>query len=179
MNGRIAQLKERLGPSNARNALIACCVAPFLIFIIFGHKPLIDKLKDASNRFQEVEAELLEQHRAIAALEKIDVKDRMIQQNEVLLAIDELTEKGRDFGVQFSSISPSQLQATTQPCIWTLPVSFVIESEYKNLGQFLEYIEKSSRNIAVAKSLSINLKGEDLSRLNVGLVINLYVERKK
>ncbi len=178
INDKIAQLKERLGPSNVRTALIACCVLPCLIFIIFGHKPLIDKLKDASNRLQEVETELLEQHRAIAALKKIDMKDKVIQQNEIPLAIDELIEKGREFGLQFRSISPSPLRKTAQPCIWMLPVSFVIESGYKNLGQFLDYIETSSRNIAVAESLSINPKGENLSRLSVGLVINLYVERK-
>ena len=178
INDGIARFKKSLGSPHARPILIACCVLPCLVFIIFGHRPLIEKLKDASNRLQEAKTELSEQHRAIAALKKIDVKGKMIQQNEIPLAIDELTEKGREFGLQFSSISPSQLRETTQPGIWKLPVSFIIESEYKNLGQFLDYIETSPRNIAVAESLSINPKGENLSRLSVGLVVNLYVERK-
>jgi len=178
MNSGIGRLKECIGSSATRPVLIACCVLLCLIIVIFGYQPLIDKLKDASNRLHEAETELLEQVSAIAALEKVDVKGKIIQQNEVPLAIDELTEKGREFGLQFSSISPNQLLETKQPGIWRLPVSFIIESKYKSLGQFLDYIERSSRSIVVTESIAINPKEENSSGLSVALILNLYVERK-
>ena len=178
INDRIAGLKERLGSPHARPVLIACCILPCLIFIIFGYKPLIAELQDASKRLQVAEAELNKQLSAIASMEKIDVKGKIMKQNEIPLAIDELTEKGRELGLRFCSISPRQLEETTQPGIWKLPINFEIESEYQNLGQFLDYIDKSPRNIAMTESLSINPKEEDLSRLSVEIVINLYVERK-
>ncbi|MBC8392806.1 MAG: type 4a pilus biogenesis protein PilO [Deltaproteobacteria bacterium] len=174
----IARIKECIGSSGARRTLLAAGLMLVFFFLFFGYKPLIGELQGAANRLQEVETELSEQHQAIAALEKVDVKGKMIQQNEIPLAIDELTEKGREFGLRFTSISPSQLQETMQSGIWKLPISFVIESEYQNLGQFLDYIETSSRNIAALESLSINPKEENLSGLSVALVLNLYVEKK-
>ncbi len=174
----IIKLKESLGPSKVLQILFTCCMLSGLIILIFGYRPLMAQLQGATNRLHEVETELLDRRSAIVALDKMNVKGEIIQKNEVPLAIDELTEKGRELGLRFSSISPSDLQQTTQTGIWKLPISFMIESEYKNLGQFLDYIEGSFRGIAVAESLSIHPKEDDFSRLSVELVLNLYVERK-
>jgi Tfp pilus assembly protein PilO len=100
----------------------------------------------------------------------------MIKQDEVPLAIVDLTEKGRDFGLNFSSISPMGLQQTTQPGIHKLPISFTIESGYKNLGQLLVYIEELPRSVAEVESISIHPSKDSFSKLSVELVLNLYVE---
>jgi len=99
-----------------------------------------------------------------------------MQRNEIPLAIAELTEKGRELGLNFSSISPGELQETTQASIRKLPISFTIESEYKNVGQFLAYVEGFSRSIAEVESLSIRPRENNLPKLSVELVLNLYVE---
>ncbi len=99
-----------------------------------------------------------------------------MQRNEVPPAIAELTEKGRDLGLNFSSISPRQLQETTQASVWKLPINFTIESEYKNVGQFLAYVEGFSRTIVEVESLSIRPRKNNLPKLSVELVLNLYVE---
>ena len=172
------RVKESLVPSKAPYIVFVCCVLSGLIILIFAYRPLIAKLHDASNKLQEVETELLNQRSAIAASEAFDVKGQIIQQNDVPLAIDELTEKGRELGLYFSSISPSELQQTTQANIWKLPIKFTIESEYKNVGQFLDYTEGASHSIAEAESLSLRTEGDDLSKLSAELALNLYVERK-
>jgi len=137
---------------------------------------LIIKLHDAANRLHEVETELLNQRSTIAAWEKSDVKGQVMQRNEVPLAIAELTEKGRELGLNFSSITPRELLQTTQASIRKLPISFTIESEYKNVGQFLAYIEGFSRSIAEVESLSLRPRENNLPKLSVELVLNLYVE---
>jgi len=119
---------------------------------------------------------VLNQRGAIAASKKSDVKGQMMQRNEVPLAIAELTEKGRELGLNFTSISPKQLQETTQASIRKLPISFTIESEYKNVGQFLAYVEEFSRTIVEVKSLSIRPRENNPPKLSVELVLNLYVE---
>jgi len=171
------RLKESLGPFRRLYILYACCVLSGLIILIFAYRPLTIKLHDAANKLNEVETKLLNQRSAIAALENSDVKGQMIQRNEVPLAIAELTEKGRDLGLNFSSISPSQLQETTQASIRKLPISFTIESEYKNVGKFLAYIEGFSHSIAEVESLSIRPGRKKLPKLSVELVLNLYVEK--
>ncbi len=173
---RTIRLIESLGPSKALLILCACCVLCGLIILIFVYRPLMIQLHDAANRLHEVETKLLNQRGAIAASKKSDVKGQMMQRNEVPLAIAELTEKGRDLGLNFSSISPRQLQETTQAGIRKLPINFTIESEYKNVGQFLAYVEGFSRTIAEVESLSIRPRGKKLPKLSVELVLNLYVE---
>ncbi len=176
VRNRTIRLIETLGPSKTRLILCACCVLCGLIILIFVYRPLMIKLHDAANRLHEVETKVLNQRGAIVALEKSDVKGKMMQRNEVPLAIAELTEKGRDLGLNFSSISPKQLQGTTQASIRKLPISFTIESEYKNVGQFLAYVEGFSRTIAEVESLSIRPRENDPPKLSVELLLTLYVE---
>ena len=174
-NGAI-RLMESLGPSQTLLILCACCAFSGLIVLVFLYRPLLIKLRDTANRLHEVETEVLNQRGAIAASKKSDVKGRMMQRNEVPLAIAELTEKGRDLGLDFSSISPGEWQETTQAGIQKLPISFTIESEYKNAGQFLALVEEFSRSIVEVESLSIRPGQDNLPKVSVGLVLNLYVE---
>jgi Tfp pilus assembly protein PilO len=92
------------------------------------------------------------------------------------MAIAELTEKGRSLGLQFSSIAQQPLQEITQADIQKLPISFTIESEYKNTGQFLTFIEEFSNSIVEVESLSIHPRKNNPPELSVELVLNLYVE---
>ncbi len=176
ITNRTIKLKESKGPFRKLYILYACCVFSGLIILIFAYRPLMIKLRDGAKRLHEVETKLLNQRGAIAASEKSDVKGRVMQRNEVPLAIAELTEKGRDLGLNFTSISPKQLQETTQASIRKLPISFTIESEYKNVGQFLAYVEGFSRTIAEVKSLSIRPRENNPPKLSVELLLNLYVE---
>ncbi len=176
VRNRTMRLIESLGLSKALLILYACCVLSGLIILIFAYRPLMIKLHDTANRIHEVETKLLNQRSAIASLGKSDVKGKMMQRNEVPLAIAELTEKGRALGLHFSSISPRKLQETTQASIRKLPISFTIESEYKNTGQFLAYVEEFPRSIVEVESLSIRPGENKLPKLSVELVLNLYVE---
>jgi len=168
--------RESIGPFRKLHILYVCCAFSGLIILIFAYRPLMIKLHDAANRLREVETKLLNQRGAIAASERSDVKGEMMQQKEVPLAIAELTKKGRDLGLNFSSISPGQLHQTSQTSIQKLPISFTIESEYKNVGQFLAYVEGFSRSIVEVESLSIRPRENNLPKLNMELVLDLYVE---
>jgi Tfp pilus assembly protein PilO len=134
------------------------------------------KLRDAASRLHEVETKLLDQRRAIATLEKSYVRDEMMQRNEIPLAITELTEKGRILGLNFSSIAPQKLQETSQADFRKLPIRFTIESEYKDIGQFLAYVEEFPRSIVEVENLSIRPSEDKRPKLSVELVLNLYVE---
>ena len=176
ITNRTIRLKENIGTFRKLHILYACCAFSGLIILIFVYMPLMTKLHNAANRLREVQIELLNQRSIIDASERSDIKGQMMQRNEVPLAITELTGKGRDIGLNFSSISPSQLKETTQAGIRKLPINFTIESEYKNVGQFLAYVEGFSRSIVEVESLSIRPREKNLPKLSVELVLNLYVE---
>ena len=171
----VIRLTENLGPSKVL-VLCVCCALLVLIILLFAYWPLMSKLHNSANRLNEVQAKLLNQRSAIAALDNLDVKSRLIQQNDISLAIAELTEKGRSLGLQFSSIAQQSLQETTQAGIQKLSISFTIESEYENTGQFLTFIEEFSNSIVEVESLSIHPRKNNPPELSVELVLNLYVE---
>ncbi len=173
---RTFRLKAILESYRKPHILYACCVLLGLIILIFAYWPLITRLHKAANSLGQLQSELLSQRAAIAAVRDLSAKCEIIEQNEVPTAIVELTEKGRGLGLNFSSISPRDLQQTAQPRIGKLPISFTIESEYKNLGQLLIYIEEFFHSIAEIDSISIHPGKDSLPRLNVELVLNLYVE---
>ncbi len=175
ITNRIIRLKETLGPKKLR-MLYACCALAGVVILLFAYCPLMSKLSTAANRLGEVQAELLNQQTAIAALDNSNTKGDLIRQDALSLAIAELTEKGRSLGLQFSSISQRPLQETTQAGIQKLPINFTIESEYKNVGMFLTYIEDTSGSITEIESLSLCPSENDSVKLNVKLVLNLYVE---
>jgi len=175
ITNRMIRLKESLGPKKLR--MLYVCSALFgLVVLLFAYCPLMGKLHTAANRLGEVQAELLSQQSAIAASDNSNVKGELIRQDDLSLAIAELTEKGRSLGLQFSSIAQQQLQDTTQAGIQKLPISFMIDSEYKNIGLFLAYIEDPSGGITEIESLSICPSENDSTKLSVKLVLNLYVK---
>ena len=175
VKSRVIRLTENLGPSKVL-VLCVCCALSGLVILLFAYWPLMSKLHNSANRLNEVQTELLNQRSAIAALDNSNVKNRLIQQNDISLAITELTEKGRSLGIQFSSIVQQSLQETSQAGIVKQPISFTIESEYKTVGQFLAYIEDSSGGITEVESLSIRPREKNPAKLSVKLVLNLYME---
>jgi Tfp pilus assembly protein PilO len=175
ITNKAIKLIESLGPSKTL-ILCVCCVLLGLIALIFGYWPLMVKLHNAANRLNEVQIELLNQRSAIAALDNSSLKADIMRQDDLSLAIAELTEKGRSLGLSFSSIAQQPLKETTQASIRKLPISFTIESGYKNAGQFLAYVEEFSHSIAEVESLSIQPRENSPTKLSVKLVLNLYLE---
>ena len=172
---RMIRLKESFGPQKLR-IVYACCTLSGVVILFFAYYPLISKLSNAANRLGEVQAELLNQQSAIAASDNLNVKGKPIRQDDVSLAIAELTDKGQSLGLRFSSIAQQPLQQTSQAGIQKLPINFTIESEYKNIGLFLAYIEDIYDSVTGVESLSIRPSGENPSELRIGLLLNLYVE---
>ncbi|MBN1805984.1 MAG: type 4a pilus biogenesis protein PilO [Sedimentisphaerales bacterium] len=158
------------------NILYVCAIFLGLIIAILLYRPLINKISEASDSLSTLKSELLDKQTAIAALKDSNVKGDIIQQDEVSMAIAEIAEKGRKLGLNFSSISPSQLHQTTEAGIQKLPIRFIMESEYNNFGQFLAYIEELSGTIAAIETISIYPCKDSPSGLSIELILNLYVK---
>ena len=173
---KIISLKELTGKTGNTCILCLGIVLFVLVLLFFAYSPLIIKLHNAGNKLQELETRLIHQRNAVAVLNISDLKVQPMQQEEVPFLIYELTEKGRNLGLNFNSILPGRSQDTEQAGIQKLPVHLTIESEYENAGRFLTDIEELSHGIAEVESLSIRPGKKIPSGLNVNLLLNLYVE---
>lgn len=103
-------------------------------------------------------------------------KVEVMPRNEVPLAIAELTAKGRGIGLSFSSIATQRLRKTSRSDSRRQPITFAVKSEYRNLGEFLAYVEEFPRTLVEVESLSVCPREDNQPELSVGLVLNLYVE---
>ena len=172
----IIKLREDLGTRQTQLILYGFCALLIIFVLIFAYRPLMIKLHNADRELDSLEARLSSQRNNVAALRKLDLKVRLMQQKEVSQAIDELTEKGRTLGLKFISIAPKELQKSAYGDFKKLPINFKIESEYKSLGQFLAYLEEFPRSAAEVKTFSICPRKEILPDFNVELLLNLYME---
>lgn len=172
----ILKLKNILSNSKARYILGPLCVSSVLVIVIFSNCPLKTKLDNASSRLQEMEAELSEKRSSLAMIENPGaLQDKVIKQKDIPLVIDELTKQGENLGLQFISVSQSELQPTQESGIMRLPVNLRVESGYKNIGKFLCYIEDDFKRVVKTENLAISSKLNESSRLSAELSINLYV----
>lgn len=173
----IIKLKEDLGTRQTQLILYGFCALLIVFVLIFAYRPLMIKLRNADKELKSLATQLLNERNNIAALKKLDLKCRLMQQKEVSQALDELTEKGRNLGLKFISITPKDLQKEVGGNFKVLlPITFQIECAYQSLGQFLVYLEEFPRTITEVKSLSIRPREEILPKLNVEVMVNLYME---
>lgn len=147
-----------------------------LLILLFAYRPLGGKLEDANRELNSLTSQLLSQRNNVTTLKGLKIEGKLMQQREVSLAIDELTEKGRALGLKFNSITPGKLEKSAQGDFKKLPINLKIEAGYASLGKFLAYVEEFPRTIAEVESLSIRSQEKALPNLDLDLVVNLYME---
>ena len=172
----IIELKGRLSERQIQSLVYGLCAFLVLLILIFVHRPMSIKLAGAEKELARLESQLDSQRSYISAIKKLKVKGSVMPQKETSYAIDEITEQGRGLELKFISIAPKELQKTDQSNLKVLPINFKIESEYKNLGQFLAYLEWFPRSTTKVQSFSIGSREEITSKLDSEVLINLYLE---
>ncbi|MBL7085437.1 MAG: type 4a pilus biogenesis protein PilO [Candidatus Omnitrophica bacterium] len=172
----IINLRKDLGSRNTLLILYSLCALLTILILLFVYRPLALKLGAAEEKYQGLQAQLLEQRKSVAGLKDIKLEGRLMQQKEASRATDELTEKGKNFGLRFSSVTQREWRKQTQENFKALPVDFKIKSGYKNLGQFFAYIEEFPRTLSEVSTSSIRPNEENPAELDVELLINLYMQ---
>lgn len=173
---RIIKLKESLSSRQIQLIVYGSCAFLVILIFIFIYQPLAGKLRNANRELLGLEAQLLSQRNKVTVLKNLDLKGKLMQQKDVSSAINDITEMGRTLDIKFISITPQEPQRLKQVDFKELPINFKIESEYKNLGQFLAYLEEFPLTIVEVKTFSIRLNEKTLPKLNVDLLLNLYME---
>ena len=172
----IIKLREELGTPQTQLVLYGFCVLLIVFVLIAAYRPLIIKLSNADRELKRFEAQLSTQRDSITTLKRLDLKYRLMQQKEVSQALDKITEKGRALGLKFISITPKELEKSANGNFKVLPIGFEIESTYQGLGQFLAYLEEFPHTTAEVKSLSVWSREKLLPKLNITVLVNLYME---
>lgn len=172
----IIKLRKDLGSRNTLLISYSLCALLVILILLFVYRPLALKLRVAEERYQGLQAQLLEQRKSVAGLKDINLEGRLMQQKEVSQFTDELSEKGKNFGLRFSSVTQGKRRKQTQENFEVLPIDFKIRTGYKNLSQFFAYVEEFPRTLSKVSSFSIRPNRENPAELDVELLINLYMQ---
>jgi len=155
-----------------------------LVIITLGlylslYSPLINKLRKAHLECRRLETEVLWVREAIESLRLKAPKGKLITEEDVSRAIDELTKKGRSEGINFISITPKQTEEPKQPLPYKiLPIELEIESKYEDLGIFLGSLDELENCVVTVRNFNITPTEEGALKLKTRLVINMYLSGK-
>lgn len=172
----IIKLKENLTDRQTRLIVIALYILLPIVILTFIYAPLRARIKNADSQLNTLAIELANQRSKADALKKLILTGRLMKQSEVSSALNEITEQGRALGLKFISIMPYKLEKSVGVHSRHLPISFMIESEYEALGQFLAYLEEFPLAITEVKSLNVRPGMERRYNLNTELLVYLYME---
>lgn len=143
---------------------------------LFLYSPLINKLRKAHLECKRLETEVLWVRETADSLKIKTTKDRLMTEENISQAIDELTKKGRSEGINFISITPKQTEKPQQALSYKiLPIEIEMESTYEDLGIFLGSLDELENCVVTVRNFNITSTNEGALKLKTKLVLNLYL----
>jgi len=144
---------------------------------LFLYRPIIGELKKQHLECNRIESEVSQAQEAITALKK-EEKKTVLEETDVLTAIDELTGHAKSKGFNLISITPKQAEEKEGLCK-ILPIEMEAESTYEDLAVFLGGLDKLKMSLVTIDSFSVISEKDQPLNLKTKLVINMYLASGK
>ena len=146
-----------------------------LALYLFLYRPLLRELNVQASACRELEANLAHARQLAARLKTGGEERSFTKEEEVSLAIDELTRQGKLKGINFISITPKSMEKSKDGRFQILPIEVETESSYETLGRFLGSLEDLKTSLVTVASFNVTAEGEDPSRLRAKLTLHMCV----
>jgi Tfp pilus assembly protein PilO len=146
---------------------------------LFLYSPLINKLRRAHSECRRLETEVLKAREAIASLRTKAPKGKLITEEDVSWAIEDLTKNGKLAKVNFISITPKQTEEAKQSTAYKiLPIEIEMESAYEDLGIFLGLLDELESCIVTVINFNITPAEKGATKVKTKMVVNMYLSGK-
>lgn len=167
-------MKVELGGKRFFIAITAALTFIAFMLVISVYMPLGAKLRKAGRELKAIEGELEMVKGTIEAVGSYG-KRSLPTQEEISIAIDELTKRGRDLGINFISISPQRIEEVQDLPYGLLPIPMELESGYEGLGRFLGALEGLEASVVTIGSFEIERDERILPKVRTKLVAEMYI----
>ncbi|MFA5117251.1 MAG: type 4a pilus biogenesis protein PilO [Candidatus Omnitrophota bacterium] len=157
---------------------IAAALAVIVIHAVF-YGPLIKKITLSSLENKALEKYLESARYAIEQTGISGVKRALITEDEVSIAIAELTRHGKLKGVTFISIKPGEITSGPQWFYKILPLEIIMAAPEQKFAGFLGSLADLKNSVIKVKSFEAALNTEGENRLKVNMVLELYILGKE
>ena len=141
-----------------------------LWLLFFVYLPLGARLRRAGKELSRLQSELHAARDTVASAKEIPFY--LPEQKKISSLIEELTQLGKELGVDFRSIRPQQIEET--PLGYRLlPVEMKLESSYKELGLFMGSLRKLKSGAITVANFQIDRDEDVFPNLNCRLFIKI------
>jgi hypothetical protein len=158
-------------------AMTAAAMAAILLALLIFYAPLIKKLKASHEECVLREKEVLDARGRIKSAGQIPVEKALVTEDDIALAIDELTEHGRSMGINFISLKPGEITDAKEPQYKVLPIDMEIESKDQQFSDFLGELDGLRRSLIKVKSFDLTLGKEGRPGVNARVAVDMYLAR--
>ena len=153
------------------SALVIIAIGAFT----FLYRPIATELKEVYLEYKRYEREILRARNIIAGSKATGIKRTLITEEDISLAIDELTKQGKLKKVNFISMTPQQIEKRKDSRYKILPIEIEIESTYERLGFFLSSLDDFKKSAITIRGFRIIPDKKNLTKLKTNLVVNMYL----
>ena len=154
-------------------SVFICCILAIVLYI-FIYAPLMGRLSKSGRDCRAIEENVVDVRHIINSGAK-GGRDRILPSEErVAEAMNELTEKGKEEGVNFIFISPRDIETIPELKYKVQPVNMRLKSGYKQLGTFLGALDEFEKGLLRVRSFAIKPEDDD-SGLITDLVVDIYL----
>lgn len=157
--------------------IAAVAVVTLLLFgyYLFLYRPLSRDLKAKAKECREIEGRVAAARANSRTPGSETDKHKMISEEGVSAAIEEVTAQGKMLGVNFLSITSRQLEHLEGKPYRVLPIEMELESSYEALGKFLGSLDGLRRCLATVRTFETVPASDETIKLKTRFTVNLYV----
>lgn len=150
-------------------------VIAVVFLVVFVYFPLVNKYQELTYEVDQVHKDLIVAQNFINKREIETSTGRLIDESQIAMAIDDITEAGQKFEIKFVSISPRDIEKLENSPYGRLPIEVSVICDYAKLGEFLGALHNLRDSIVTVKNFDMQRDEEILPLIKSKLILEVYL----
>jgi len=147
-----------------------------VLSVVFFYLPAINSSNKILFETEKLKKDILIAKDFTESQNKAQRKGRLISQQEIALAMDEITRAGEVQNINFVSIEPLEIEEGVNSKYHRLPIELKLVSHYKEIGQYMEALGQLNESIVSISSFIIDRDEDILPLVKTKMLVEVYIE---
>lgn len=142
------------------------------------YAPLFKELSAVKARYNEAMSDITRSEKIVQLAREHKSDKRLIKEDEISVAIDEITKLGKDKGLNFVSIKPGDMRDEGAKPYRIQPIDLELTAPPHKMAQFLGSLDELKSGIVRVESLDLKSKENDAGIVG-SATLEIYVLKDK
>ncbi len=167
----------------ANQTIVIIAVVAVIISLAWGIL-FFPRIKEARAEYLDCrlcESQVADARNLIEAVSRLDKETgtrTLISEKEASSGLDEFTKYSKSLGINFISVKPGNAMIPEGMPYKILPIEMEIEATGEQFVKFVGTIDELKKAIVTVKSFDITPERDDDRKLNINMVIDMYLSLK-